>query len=138
MERGMFDESEGNKKLEGIHEGMDVFDREGNRIGTVERVFLGNVSEETSDSGGGAATEAGTGPPRDKSLVDIFAEGFAGEEQMPDELQERLYREGFVRVDATGLFASDRYILPEQIASVSGDRVSLRVARDELIKRDVQ
>jgi hypothetical protein len=33
------------------------------------------------------------------------------------------------------LFAADRYVLPDQIAGVSGDRVRLKVSRDELIKR---
>ena len=30
--------------------------------------------------------------------------------------------------------AADRYVLPEQISSVSGDRVTLKVSKDELQK----
>jgi hypothetical protein len=39
-----------------------------------------------------------------------------------------------MRIDSAGLFAADRYVMPEQIAGVSSDRVTLRVTRDELIK----
>ena len=47
---------------------------------------------------------------------------------------ERLLREGYVRIDADGLFAADRYILPEQIATVSADEVVLNVDKRALIK----
>ena len=54
---------------------------------------------------------------------------------MPETLRERLLREGYIRLDADGLFAADRYILPSQIASAAGDEVTLNVEKDQLIKR---
>jgi hypothetical protein len=50
-------------------------------------------------------------------------------------LQSKLLMDGYVRMDASGLFASDRFITPDQIARVDGDRVYLTVNRDQLIKR---
>jgi hypothetical protein len=44
-------------------------------------------------------------------------------------------RDGYVHLDASGLFASDRYILPEQIARLTADGIQLNVTEDALIKR---
>jgi hypothetical protein len=49
-------------------------------------------------------------------------------------MRARLLRHGFIRIDTSGLFAADRYAMPEQLASVSNDRVTLRVTREELMK----
>jgi hypothetical protein len=67
-------------------------------------------------------------------LIHNFAKAFAVDE-VPEELRERLINQGFVRIDANGLFAADRYITPQQIDSVSGDGLMLNVTKDELIKR---
>ena len=37
-------------------------------------------------------------------------------------------------MDADGLFAADRYVLPEQISSVAGDRIMLKVSKVQLQK----
>jgi hypothetical protein len=55
--------------------------------------------------------------------------------RLPEELRRRLLDRGVIRIDCTGLFAADRYATPEQIASVSADRVTLRVPRKTLLKR---
>jgi hypothetical protein len=39
-----------------------------------------------------------------------------------------------VRIDSDGLFQADRYVMPEQIDSVSGDDVMLNVTKEQLIK----
>ena len=67
-------------------------------------------------------------------LIQDLAEAFAPD-GMPEVLRERLLSEGYIRLDSNGLFAADRYILPEQIASVSGDELVLTVDKDELMKR---
>ena len=53
---------------------------------------------------------------------------------MPEAVQKRLLHDGFIRMDADGLFAADRYVLPDQIAGVSGDKVMLKVSKDQLQK----
>jgi hypothetical protein len=71
---------------------------------------------------------------RDDSLIDNIAEVFAPDE-LPEEVRERLFQQGFVRIDSAGLFAADRYVTPDQIMSVSGDALTLNVSKDELLKR---
>jgi hypothetical protein len=39
-----------------------------------------------------------------------------------------------VRIDADGLFAADRYITPDQIASSQNDRLVLNVPKSALMK----
>lgn len=134
MERPVFDEGTGNTILNQVHEDMHVCDNTGHDFGTVRQVFLGAVSEEEHESGRGSVT-ASTPGVRDESLIDNLAEAFAGDDPLPETVRERLLRHGFIRIDAHGLFASDRYALPDQIESVSEDCVRLRVTADELIKR---
>ena len=104
------------------------------KIGTVERVHFGAVSQDADTHGGGPATAPSPGS-RENSLIEDFAKAIAAGDEMPEPLRQRLLRHGFIRIDSTGLFAADRYVMPDQIANVSEDRVMLRVTRDELIKR---
>jgi hypothetical protein len=117
-----------------IYEGMTVYDRTDQKIGTVEHVYFGAVSQETDTHGGGPTTAASPGG-HEGSLIKDFAKAIAAGDEMPEPLRQRLLRHGFIRIDSTGLFAADRYVMPDQIADVSDDRVTLRVTRDELIKR---
>jgi hypothetical protein len=123
----IFDEEADDSILTAVKEGMDVYGPDDNKIGAVERVHFGAEADE------GAVTPAGQ-QVRDRSLTDELADVFRAD-QLPDELRERLLYQGFIRIDATGLFAADRYATPDLIASVSGDRVILRATRDELLKR---
>jgi hypothetical protein len=118
-----------------IREDMDVFDRDGEKIGEVEDIYFGSVGEAADDFGQGPASTNAPRDPLEGSWLDNLAEAFAGEDDMPETLRDRLLRSGFIRIDGSGLFASDYYAMPEQIASVADDRVQLNVKRDDLIKR---
>ena len=71
--------------------------------------------------------------PRDDTLIDVVARA-STDDDVPEEVRNRLVQQGFVRIDADGLFAADRYVMPEQIDSVSGDGMTLNVTKDELLK----
>jgi hypothetical protein len=116
--------------LSRVQEGMKVFDRQQHEIGTVERVKMGEDDPSTPE------VEAASPPvePRTDSLITNFAEAFATDE-LPEAVQARLVQNGFIRLDAKGLFAADRYVTPDQIMSVSGDAVTLKVSKDELVKK---
>jgi hypothetical protein len=119
-----------------IREGMDVYDRDHNRIGAVDFIHFGAASEYQQMTGTGPATP---GPNdqvqmRNTSWLDIVADAFHPD-TVPDELSERLMQNGFIRLDTAGLFARDRFILPEQISGVSRDGVLLNTTRDRLVKR---
>lgn len=117
--------------LNDIHKGMRVEDVHGDEIGTVEWVHLSDENPNTVQA------ETATADPlnneRKSSFVDLILDAFRTDE-IPQVLHERMLREGFIRLDADGLFAADRYVLAEQVASVAGDCVKLNVERDALIK----
>jgi len=114
-----------------VEEGMKVFDREHHEIGKVEYVQFGEDDPDTPEIE--AARPAGDRQP--DSLIDNIAEAFLPDDGVPEELREKLLLQGFVRLDAAGIFASDRYITPEQIDSVSGDGLMLNVKKDDLLKK---
>ena len=116
--------------LRNIEEGMKVFDRERHEIGKVEYVQFGDDDPETAEV---EAAAPNTLDERTPTLVDVVADAF-GDDDLPEEIRERLLQQGFVRIDANGLFAADRYVTPEQIASVTGDGLMLNVSKDELVK----
>ena len=132
MAEELFEPEQGSRILANIREGMTVYDRTGNNIGTVEYVYLGAVSEEADKRGEGPATIAAPGQAGG-SLLDDFAKAIIPSDQVPEALRARLLRHGFIRIDSAGLFAADRYVLPGQIESVSGNRITLCVTHDELI-----
>lgn len=113
-----------------VEEGMRVFDRLHNEIGTVEWVKISDDDPSTPE------VEAATAERRARatSFIENIAEVFAPD-QLPEEVRDRLLQQGFIRIDADGLFAADRYVTPDQILSVEGDEVMLSVTRDELLKR---
>ncbi len=125
----------GSPILKQVREGMMVYDQEGKKVGKVKEIYLGAVSDEVNEQGIGPAT-AYDPDIREDSLLDNIAEAFAAaDDKLPKVLRNRLLHHGFIRINSTGLFASDRYALPDQIASISDDGVYLSVLRDELIKR---
>jgi hypothetical protein len=116
-----------------IREGMDVYTSDDNHIGKVEGIFFGSVSEQEAELGLGANTPDNP-DMRESSWFDELAKVFDPDD-IPQELRERYQRLGFIRIDADGLFSSDRYATPDQIASVGSDRVILKTDKDRLLKR---
>jgi len=114
-----------------IHKGMKVFDRTRKEIGRIDD-FRFSENEDWPDV---EPTDIDASDRRRATFgLENLAEAF-GVERLPQELRERLLREGYIRVDTAGLFSADRYILPEQIASATKDAVTLNVSEDELIRR---
>ncbi len=130
-----------NRKLEQIHEGMKVYDRQDNEIGTVESVFFGSVSPADADRGQGPAGVSEADEMRDNTPV-LFDFAFSGavssagdEDEARELIRSRLLREGYIEVDGAGLLAKDMYVLPDQVQTVSDDRIHLSVSRDDLITK---
>lgn len=116
---------------EHIEIGMKVFDSELHEIGKVDGL---KYPENATQPGVEPATVDAADRPEDNVLVDAVAEAF-GREDVPEPLRSQLLRDGYVHLDTKGLFASDRYILPEQIARLTADGIQLNVTKDALIKR---
>ncbi|MHB8629875.1 MAG: hypothetical protein ACYDBJ_28915 [Aggregatilineales bacterium] len=126
-----FDRDTSSRILNMITEGMDVHDRLGKKIGTVTEMHFGASSPESNRRGTGSATAPSPNMPGDNFFDDI-ARVFAPD-KLPEVLRDRLILNGFVKLSGEGLFNHARYIMPNQIDSVTGNRVDLRVSRDELM-----
>jgi hypothetical protein len=109
-----------------VHEGMDVVDASGDKIGTVEMVKMGDPQAPT----------IGAGADTYESMTDRSATvfGWDKEPDLPPQLAAHLLRVGFIKIDSTGLFAKDRYVAADRIASVSTDAIRLTVNKDGLAK----
>lgn len=119
--------------LSQIHKGMPIEDVDGVKIGSVEEVFLGNLGDDLIESKGATADTPGL----DLNGPDNWVEGLASsliDKELPEELAERLAHEGYILMDAAGIFTANRFVLPEQIAGVYDGTVRLRSKRDGLIK----
>ena len=103
---------------EKVTEGMDVFDADGDKVGTVETVRMGDPSAATAEGQGSYDS------PFSSVISSIFGDGH----NLSEEQAERLLRVGYIRIDRPLLHA-DRYIASDRIASVD-DAVHLSVDVD--------
>jgi hypothetical protein len=133
MVQQTFSKDTDNNVFSRVKVGMEVYDVQDRRIGKIEDIYFGASSPEANERGTGAATAPDRGPVEDRFYQDIVR-AFAADE-IPEELQQRLLREGYIRIGGEGIFSTARYVLPDQVSSVTGDRVVLRTTRDRLIKR---
>lgn len=117
--------------LHTIREGMKVLDASNHEIGHVDWVQFGNDNPSTPAQE--AESIEGMEVNRD-TLMDNIVDAFRVDD-LPLDIRERLLMQGFVRIDSEGLFAADRYVLPDQIAGVSGDKLTLTVDKSDLMKR---
>lgn len=119
------------RALDQVRSGMNVYDSTGERIGEVSFVYLGANTEEAQERGEGPARDIPLDDEDANTFVDMLANAF-NDEEIPSEMVERLRQEGYIRIDSSGLFASDRFATAEQIVSVDEDQVHLNVAYDQL------
>jgi hypothetical protein len=107
-----------------VHEGMRVVDLNGDDIGAVEFVKMGDPN---------AATIGADAPGDGGFLRDVAkAFGWGAEPDLPATLRARLLRVGFIKVDGKGLTDTDRYVMADKIASVSNDTVRLTLPKNRL------
>jgi hypothetical protein len=116
--------------LRDIHEGMKVYDSARHEIGKVDWVQFGADDPETDVVEDAAVDER----EDQRNLMEFIADAFRVDE-LPEAVRARLLEQGFIRIQADGLFAADRYVLPEQIGSVSGDALTLKVEKSDLMKK---
>ena len=108
-----------------VRPGMRVFDRNGEAVGSVDLVRMGDPQAVT--------TEGQVGPGGD-SVIDVLARGLdGGGTQVPRQLAQQMLRSGYVKIDGAGLFTKDLYATPDDIAAVVGEDVQLSVTTDRLV-----
>lgn len=117
-----------------IHNGMAVYDANGDRIGTVEDMYFGADADDPGKYGTGAST---TGTPRAMvggGLVQDVARALFDADRLPETLRNRLLNEGFIQIEPGTLLGGDMFATPDQIAGVTGDDVRLNVIKTELAR----
>lgn len=115
---------------ENIEIGMRVFDSERRDIGRIDDLRY----PENAVSPGVEPATLGAADNADRTIVDAVANAF-GRDEVPEPLRSQLLRDGYIHLDAKGLFATNRYILPEQIMRLDAEGLQLNVTIDALIKR---
>jgi hypothetical protein len=121
-----------------VKEGMKVYDVEDNEIGKVDFIRYGEASEEALDRGRGPAGTSDDALAEEEGLLGDLTLGFAGtpeDDRESETIRARMLRSGYIRINTSGLFASDRYVLPENIASVDEESIKLKVHKDKLLKK---
>jgi hypothetical protein len=116
--------------LRSIREGMPVVDADGDEVGTVDKVFLGDLSDEMIEDRGAGATSPAFDMAQRDDLIAVLADALMPNE-LPEELAERLMNNGYILMNV-GLFRRDRFIMPDRIAGVYDGKVRLTVSRDQM------
>ncbi len=112
-----------NKLLQQITEGMSVVDASGEDVGKVTFVHFTDP---------GAATNDPAGDPSDGTFLEDLAQAFTGAAGPDEEVQQRLLKQGFVKIDAKGVIDDEKYVTSRQVAGVSGDVVRLSISKDAM------
>lgn len=110
--------------LRDVHEGMTVLDADGDDLGTVAEVKMGDAE---------AATGAGQQMPESNDIVSSFGRAIRPGSGLPEQIAARLIRIGYFRVDRR--LARDVYVAADQVQIVDADQVRLNVAADMLATR---
>lgn len=117
-----------------VREGMDVYDRDGKRVGAVDRVYMGSVGDRRVESGAESHAVSEADAPPEGGLAENLMAAFAADSDLPETIRQRLMYNGFMRVDGHGLLGSGRLVERQQIESVAGDRVILNASQSDLLK----
>ena len=124
--------------LHQVHKGMPIVDVDNKEIGSVEAVFLGRLGDDMIETGAQGAEAPGLDLDGRDNVVEVLATALVPKE-IPEELAKRLAHEGYILMNAAGIFAADRYVLPEQIAGI-GIRESRKIGSlaNELLLQRIQ
>ncbi|HZM24842.1 MAG TPA: hypothetical protein VFC02_24035 [Anaerolineales bacterium] len=118
-----------------ISEGMPVYDRQGEAVGTVKTVYLGGASDEAIER----ALNPEKAPPTPAG--ETVSTAFEADD-IPKELRARFMKEGYIVVEGPDLKGTRSYLGPEHVEGVFtqeledgglNDAVRLRLTRDELL-----
>ncbi|NDJ77092.1 MAG: DUF2171 domain-containing protein [Chloroflexi bacterium] len=111
--------SKSTTRLHNIRPGMEVYDADDNKIGTVKYVKPPEGDIIDADRLNEEAL---------KTMVAMLN----ASAHIPAAVRARLRQDGFVRLNA-GRLRTDRFVTVDQIEAVSDDRVHLNVTRDFLL-----
>jgi hypothetical protein len=106
--------------IEHVREGMQVVGPDGEKIGKVEDLKMGDPE---------AVTAEGQTDPETGGLVNTLVDQFAETSKMPHHVAERLLRLGYVKIDKSGLFAGHEFVAADELDRVDGNTLWLKGRR---------
>ena len=118
-----------------IGEGMPVYDRDGEAVGTVKTVYLGGASDEAIERA--LNPEQAPPTPAGETVSTAFES-----DDIPREMRARFMKQGYLVVEGPDITGTRGYLGPEQIEGVFTqeleggtirDAVRLRLTRAELL-----
>lgn len=118
-----------------IGEGMPVYDRDGEAVGTVKTVYLGGASDEAIERA--LNPEQAPPTPAGETVSTAFES-----DDIPRELRARFMKQGYLVVEGPDITGTRGYLGPEQIEGLFTqeledgtirDAVRLRSSRAELV-----
>lgn len=112
-----------------IKEGMTIFDKNGDKIGTVEYVQYSD--EDYNQPGVETATTTTTDDT--SHLVKSLARALVDENDIPEVVLERLNHAGYIRMDSSSFLDSDYYVPMDMVTNVVGEDIHIRTEKDSLI-----
>jgi hypothetical protein len=104
------------KLIEQVQEGMSVYDVEGEHMGTVEYVKMGDPE---------ALTTRGNEPSVLNGVMPMSNE--SDEPQVPEPLRSDLVRVGFIKIDGQNLLDTDRYFRADLVDRIEGGKVYMKL-----------
>jgi hypothetical protein len=132
--------TESHQLIEQVREGMKVIDVNGDDIGKVAAMKMGDPDTATVST----AEETPEDTLLDRPLVAApavnYGTGVLAAPIVPaavddgETIDENLLRTGYIRVDAKGWFSRDLLVPADAIASVTADSVTISLAKDDLAK----
>ena len=129
--------TEGPGPLEQVRAGMRVVDADGDEIGTVKEVVMGDPGAQTAveppEPLGPAVVGVPVGVPGGGGAVGPVAGVGAIESALPEVERSRLLRAGYVRIGLKGLFSGHRFAAGDEIEAIAGDVVRLAVPSARLV-----
>ncbi|MGH1525429.1 hypothetical protein ACRAWC_15810 [Leifsonia sp. L25] len=102
--------------MEQVREGMHVVGPDGEKIGKVKDLKMGDPEAVTAD---------GQTDPETGGLLGTLIDDFAQHARLPRHTAERLLRLGYVKIDKSGLLAGHEYVASDELDRVEDDTLWL-------------
>ena len=106
-------------KLTTIIEGMSIYDKEGEQVGTIKSFHLGKSIQVNHKA-------------NDETVRDVL-KSVIGDSNFPDKLYADFDEDGFLYIESS-FFSDNAVVFPSQIDEIKGDGIYLNVAVDEILK----
>jgi len=112
-------------KLEKVREGMRVVDREGEKVGVVEEMKMGDPQAVTAEGQGNPHDAVVVGVGALSPVLGVRASGPSAARDVPDEQADRLLRFGYIKIKRGHRRGGPLFVASDDVDRVEDDTVHL-------------